>query len=396
MYLRNKLIAGLKIKNVLFAVFGIFDIVFSIMDIISLWVQYGDEPETVYNAVSYNESKIAIVVGMIMVLICILSRKLIGDANMYNSYFELDLDGYITYEELAQVTGKSTFTVMFDMYLIMNIYMKRYRIGSDGKHERIELYSKTSKCYCTSCGAPLDKKIYFTGICSYCGSSDLFAGVISDGRYYNITSDFGKEKRTPSFYRGKHYVAKLSGIMMGVCFNAASVFISIIVIIDSISKYNDEEYLKKAIFEIPHAYSFELVRHELLETIYAFLVIFVGTLIASVIFCKRFGSILATRNLSDAFVKVKKPIVPISQLNRTLGTKAKVKKTRKKMKIALRRGYLRNATLEYHNRTIEVALAKKIVKDRCPSCGASIVGAADLNYICTYCGNKIMDVVVKK
>ena len=58
--------------------------------------------------------------------------------------------------------------------------------------------------------------------------------------------------------------------------------------------------------------------------------------------------------------------------------------------------YLRNCCLEMHDEHLKVALAKKIVKDQCPSCGASIVGAADENYVCKYCGNKIMDVVVKK
>ncbi len=43
-----------------------------------------------------------------------------------------------------------------------------------------------------------------------------------------------------------------------------------------------------------------------------------------------------------------------------------------------------------------VALGKQIVKDRCPNCGGAIVGAADKDYICRYCGSKIMDVIVKK
>ena len=51
---------------------------------------------------------------------------------------------------------------------------------------------------------------------------------------------------------------------------------------------------------------------------------------------------------------------------------------------------------EKHSGELQVALAKKIVKDRCPNCGGPIVGAADADYICRYCDSKIMDVVVKK
>ena len=394
MYLKKKWIAVLKIKNFLFAFLGIFLNVMMVLDLVTLWEQYGDDPETVYNIILYNMDRILFAIAI--VVICFLSRKLIGDANMYNSYFELNLDGYITYEELAWVTGKFIFTVKLDMYLIMKIYMKRYKIGSDGKNKRIELYSKTSKCYCTSCGAQIDKRIYFTGICSYCGSSDLFAGVISDGQYYSITSDFGKKKREKSFYLGKFFRGKAIGVFLGVVFNVVMLIMSGCMIFDYTLKFYDEEYWKQVISQNPHQYTVEIVRQDLMDHIQSSQIVFGATLIASVIFYRRYRSVRVSRALSEIFTKVGKPILPISELNRTLGISAKVKKTRKKMKIALRRGYLRNSTLEYHNHTIEVALAKKIVKDRCPNCGASIVGAVDMNYICTYCGNEIMDVVVKK
>ena len=39
---------------------------------------------------------------------------------------------------------------------------------------------------------------------------------------------------------------------------------------------------------------------------------------------------------------------------------------------------------------------KKIVKDTCPSCAAPITGAVTKDYVCKYCNNKIMNVIVKK
>ena len=69
----------------------------------------------------------------------------------------------------------------------------------------------------------------------------------------------------------------------------------------------------------------------------------------------------------------------------------KIKKVRK----AIHKGDLINCTLEVHQKELVVALAKKIVKDKCPSCSGPIVGAVDENYVCNYCGKQIMGVVEK-
>lgn len=63
---------------------------------------------------------------------------------------------------------------------------------------------------------------------------------------------------------------------------------------------------------------------------------------------------------------------------------------------AIKYGYLINCTLEIHDGVPVVALAKKIVKDKCPHCGAPVTGVYDASYICSYCGNKIVDVIEKK
>ena len=69
----------------------------------------------------------------------------------------------------------------------------------------------------------------------------------------------------------------------------------------------------------------------------------------------------------------------------------KIQKVRK----AIHKGDLINCTLEVHQKELVVALAKKIVKDKCPSCSGPIVGAVDENYVCNYCGKQIMGVVEK-
>ena len=62
----------------------------------------------------------------------------------------------------------------------------------------------------------------------------------------------------------------------------------------------------------------------------------------------------------------------------------------------IKEGYLRGCTPEKHGGTLRIALAKQIVKDRCPGCGAPIVGAITENHSCRYCGRLIFGVIRKK
>ena len=59
-------------------------------------------------------------------------------------------------------------------------------------------------------------------------------------------------------------------------------------------------------------------------------------------------------------------------------------------------GYLRGCSPEKHGGVLRISLAKQIVKDRCPGCGAPIVGAVTENYACRYCGRIITGVIRKK
>ena len=102
-----------------------------------------------------------------------------------------------------------------------------------------------------------------------------------------------------------------------------------------------------------------------------------------------------TYDCSRYFARCKKAIVPIEWLpvvkkenNKLLGLKS--------VRASMRRRYLKNCTFEVHDEQLKMALAKKIVKDKCPSCYGAITGAVNENYRCRYCNSLIMDVVVKK
>jgi len=68
----------------------------------------------------------------------------------------------------------------------------------------------------------------------------------------------------------------------------------------------------------------------------------------------------------------------------------------RKLKGAIKKGYLINCTVEIHGGMTVIALSKKVVKDICPYCGAPLVDAFNDNYVCEYCRKKIPNVIIKK
>lgn len=114
--------------------------------------------------------------------------------------------------------------------------------------------------------------------------------------------------------------------------------------------------------------------------------------------------IAAAKSFSYEFLHATDPFIIITKLREpTLSTGAKIiwhdKYRNKNLSLidgALRKGYLRNCTIEVHAGVPKVALSKKIAKDRCPTCGALITDVQSDTYTCKYCGNSIKRVVVKK
>ncbi len=108
--------------------------------------------------------------------------------------------------------------------------------------------------------------------------------------------------------------------------------------------------------------------------------------------CKKIKYISVADDCSQYFAGCKTPFVNAENLPVAQNKKKGLQSVRG----ALRLRYLLNCTLEKHDGVLKVALAKKIVKDQCPSCGGAIVGAVDEHYKCRYCGNVILGVVDKK
>lgn len=394
MYIRDKLIKFLKIKNVIFIIAGIFNVAVSVYTLISLFSTYRDM-EIVMEAKAAPGSIMSIKIGIILLIIAVISRHLIGDANFYSSYFEGDLDGYIKYSDLAEVTGKNKYIVMLQLCFFRLIYMKGYTLKFSDNAEQVVLNSKKCLCECKNCGAPIEKRIYFTGICSYCGSSDLFARVLTDNKFYSIQNNVSDGVKKPGFYTSKNLTARKVLFPIFLVLGLSVVCILTMMCLDYISKYNDKDYLTEVLLSGKSYSSFELIKREIMDMIIwdiVFIIAFIP-LIFSII--KKMICVYTADDCSCYFSRCKTPFVDIEKLPIRKNKSSKKRKV-KSVNSALRHRYLINCTFEKHNGMLKLALAKKVVKDQCPSCGAPIVGAVDEHYKCKYCDNIIMGVISKK
>lgn len=394
MYIRDKLIKFLKIKNVIFIIAGIFNVAVSVYTLISLFSTYRDM-EIVMEAKAAPGSIMSIKIGIILLIIAVISRHLIGDANFYSSYFEGDLDGYIKYSDLAEVTGKNKYIVMLQLCFFRLIYMKGYTLKFSDDSEQVILNSKKCLCECKNCGAPIEKRIYFTGICSYCGSSDLFARVLTDNKFYSIQNNVSDGVKKPGFYTSKNLTLRKVLFPIFLILGLSIVCILTMMCLDYISKYNDKDYLTEVLLSGKSYSSFELIKREIMDMIIwdiVFIIAFIP-LICSII--KKMICVYTADDCSCYFSRCKTPFVDIEKLP-IRKKKSSEKRKVKSVNSALRHRYLINCTFEKHDGNLKLALAKKVVKDQCPSCGAPIVGAVDEHYKCKYCDNIIMGVVSKK
>ncbi len=376
--------------------FGLLECVVSLYALISTIVYYFDRLETIIDSPAIVDSVCGLLLATVLLFATSVAFRFISDARFYSSYFEHDLDGKIEYSELAEITGNRIAFVSFELSLFRSTIMKNYEIKNVGSKKYIELNSKKYTCQCQSCGATIEKSDYFVGECSYCGSSDLFAKVITDDRFYCITRDtknnLGVAK---SYVKANLDVRKVIYILMMVL-SVILMGINLLYTYSCITRYNDEDYLIEVLFTPGnHLNSFELIKADLMDSMIFGIFIVIGLIPVFVIAVNKLWRCFTASLCSNFLAKVRRPFVKIRSLphlNICLSDKSKMKL----VKAAICNGYLTNCTFEKHNDEIVVALAKKVVKDRCPSCGAPITGAVDENYQCRYCGNLIMDVVIKK
>ncbi|MCR4786965.1 MAG: hydrogenase maturation nickel metallochaperone HypA [Lachnospiraceae bacterium] len=391
MYLREKLIKWIKIKNVVLAALAIFNLIFSVSWEIYLVIRYWGDFDTVIHAKATPEFVFWIIVGPIILIHVVLSKEKLGNAYFYSGYFEGDLDGFVSFEELADVMGLTVKKITGELNFLMKTYMKNFKCTEKGA----ELASKTITCECLSCAARIEKKMYFTGECPYCGSSDLRAKVVTGDRFYSISNELKGKPMGYEYYTAKNLKSRkaLFAILMGL-----SMFVIAIMLmmgLEAIGNFGNEQYYHDLILNPDkHMQSRELITYDLIETVITTFFVAGGLVPVLINRIKRLNYVGMADRSAWFFTKCDKPFVDTKMIPayRNKGEKKKINLIRQSM----RKGYLRNCTLEKHKGILEVALGKKIVKDRCPFCAGAITGAVDKDYVCRYCGNTIMDVIVKK
>ena len=391
MYIRNKLIKLLKIKNAIFSFIGIFEIALSTASMVSLITYYWGDWETVITARRTPSSIAGFIVGVILLICAFISKKMISDAYFYSSYFEGDLDGNIQYRDLTAITGKSKYLLKIQLHILCAIYMKNYKFKTANGEKQIELYSKKCTCECRNCGAVIEKSVYFTGICTYCGSSDLFAKVLTSNRFYSITNQKPDKRINSEFYTLKNLNKRKALFLCALCFGLIVFIIASIACIEQIDNYNNKKYLFDVLMSGTSYSSYALIKSDILDNIIWIIVLILAIVPLICTMGVRLKDIFTTEKYSQFFSICTTPFLIVTDvpvLNNKHGIKS--------VKGAICRHYLLNCSFEKHEDVLKVALARKIVKDECPSCGASIVGAVDENYKCKYCGNMIMGVVCKK
>ena len=332
--------------------------------------------------------------GVGMIVCSRLSRKFINDACFYSGCFEGDLDGYLDFEELAELSGRTPEQVKKRLRTICPFYMKNYRIvrsPSDSTKEIIERNSKTVTCSCRSCGAPFEKRLYFTGQCPFCKSSDLKAEIVSDDRFYCIY-DNSKKSANPAYYEGSGLSAKLNLYAIGLGIALFFTIIALIVFCTMVGNYNNEEYLREFMSSRPY-YPFEKIQSDLMYGIFitAFLMVAVGSAVP--ITGARVSSIQSARHYAKMFANYPYPYV--FAVNLPHSEYMTSEKLFSNIGDIIREGYLKGCTPEKYNGQLRFGLARQIVKDRCPGCGASIIGAVHEAYTCRYCKRVIYGVMRK-
>ena len=141
-----------------------------------------------------------------------------------------------------------------------------------------------------------------------------------------------------------------------------------IVFMTFVSNYNNEEYLRETLLSGRSYSSFELIRASMMNVIIfsAFGLVAVGS--ALVFTFVRMLSIENAQRYARRFAQFPAPFISLPEL----------------------------AQISRANSPLGQSSGKQIVKDRCPGCGAPIVGAVTENYACRYCGRIITGVIRKK
>ena len=402
MYLKNDLIQFLKIKNIILLILGVAITAGAVSAMTQLIVGTFGNWFAIIRSAGFYGSIIFFHLGILLLVYSRISRRLINDAVFFSGYFEGDLNGYIDFEELAEVTGKTAGQIKSRLELLRPLYMKNFRIVKTVNYPRpeiIELHSKTVTCSCLSCGGLMEKRLYFEGRCPYCGGSDLTAQVVSGQRVYFINDNPFRKPNNPAYYEASPLQSKRIGYAVGFGIELFFFLIFLIVFLTMVNNFNNEPYFRDMFGS--GITSYNLFQSGLLNAIIFFAFALAAIVLTVPITFARMLTIESAQRYAKIFARFPKPFLTLQELDRIQSAEnpsgsIAPEEQYKRIVAAVKEGYLRGCSPEKHGGVLRIALAKQIVKDRCPGCGAPVVGAVTENYVCSYCRRIITGVIRKQ
>ena len=291
MYTRNVLIKILKVKNMILYILGIIVIMGT------LYVNVSDMVYEIFSTENLLFTGILLLVGLVCVVLGVLSNCWIGDANMYSAYFEGDLDGRISMNDMARLMGMSVAVAKLKLRVFRHVYMKGFCFEKYGNNTYIVLGSRKIVCQCKECGGEMEKSEHFTNKCGYCGGLDISTKVLCGDGFYCIENDIGKGYGNPEFYQMPKLRRKWIWAMVIWGIGAIFVLISIMGFADNFSHYLKDRSNK-----------------DVLDTAVVFATICIGFSIPVINGIKRMEYVRVALISSEYFAKRKTPYVKLSSI----------------------------------------------------------------------------------
>ena len=177
MYINTSKIAASKIINaIIIGVCAFFAIKNVVCVIFSLLSEKIDQRIVAVILASFFAFLLLSEIGIIIWRSIALGR--ISRCRLYNSIFEEDHDGIITYDSMASMTGFSESAVISDlMFFVKRRYLINVTLGRTAA--RVDLLSDEKEfqtVICPSCGAHVNIRRNGGGKCEHCGTFMRSAG----------------------------------------------------------------------------------------------------------------------------------------------------------------------------------------------------------------------------
>lgn len=330
MYINEKRINAINIKNILFSAIAIACLVGSVSWELFLAIRYQGDPFIISHAAATPSFYFWIIVGPLMLINAGISTANIGDARFYANYFEINPNRYIPIAELAGAIGKREGSVKSQLLLFSKLYMGNYLITED----TVEL--------------------------AYKAANSQYINLSKGARSKKAVRE---EMGIPQYYTADN-LENLRAVYPALA--VISVIVILIMahgIMQALFNFDNKEYYRAIILDVnKHMQSRELIRYHLIEIIITNAFVILGAIPVLFYAIGRIRYAKAADACAKYFAKSNIATVKLADL--PTAHSAGNKKKRKLVKAAIRKGYLKHCTLKLRYGELEVFLPEKTEKTK--------------------------------